>query len=444
MRERIAWLKRDLSTLELLALGYSDVSSTYYFTLGIVALNSGPLLPVTMLLGSLSLWLVGLAYAEFGSAIPRTGGAYYYVHRELGDTWGFIAGWLLSFDQILMIAYGALGTINYLSAIIPLVSRWPINSVLSILVIVMIMVINILGIKASARFNLTLLTIDLLGIMTLLVLGYYLVISRGITMPRLSFNYAYLIHGLTYSFRGGYTGIDVIAQSTGGEAMTPYISVPRAIISVSALSTAVALLISLLTILSGALTAVSSNTGDPIGALARYLLNNTYLSAYISISIAIVLLISVNAGIVDFSRSIYVMSEDGLLPGRLSSVHGRYRTPHLAIIISSLVAMLFVIPGSVELIADSYAIASTMVYLMTMIALIIFRNKEPHLMRYFRIPGVVIRRLEIPIVSIIGIAIYTFSIILIIIIKSIYVLVVLSWLSIGMLLYMLNRSSRRT
>ncbi len=341
-----------------------------------------------------------------------------------------------------MIAYGALGTINYLSAMIPLVSRWPINSVLSILVIVMIMVINILGIKASARFNLTLLTIDLLGIMTLLVLGYYLVISRGITMPRLSFNYAYLIHGLTYSFRG-YTGIDVIAQSTG-EAMTPYISVPRAIISVSALSTAVALLISLLTILSGALTAVSSNTGDPIGALARYLLNNTYLSAYISISIAIVLLISVNAGIVDFSRSIYVMSEDGLLPGRLSSVHGRYRTPHLAIIISSLIAMLFVMPGSVELIADSYAIASTMVYLMTMIALIIFRNKEPHLMRYFRIPGIVIRRLEIPIVSIIGIAIYTFSIILIIIIKSIYVLVVLSWLSIGMLLYMLNRSSRCT
>ncbi|WP_243666413.1 APC family permease [Vulcanisaeta sp. JCM 16159] len=374
--------------------------------------------------------------------MPRTGGAYYYVHRELGDTWGFIAGWLLSFDQILMIAYGALGTINYLSAMIPLVSRWPINSVLSILVIVMIMVINILGIKASARFNLTLLTIDLLGIMTLLVLGYYLVISRGITMPRLSFNYAYLIHGLTYSFRG-YTGIDVIAQSTG-EAMTPYISVPRAIISVSALSTAVALLISLLTILSGALTAVSSNTGDPIGALARYLLNNTYLSAYISISIAIVLLISVNAGIVDFSRSIYVMSEDGLLPGRLSSVHGRYRTPHLAIIISSLIAMLFVMPGSVELIADSYAIASTMVYLMTMIALIIFRNKEPHLMRYFRIPGIVIRRLEIPIVSIIGIAIYTFSIILIIIIKSIYVLVVLSWLSIGMLLYMLNRSSRCT
>ncbi len=88
MTERITWLKRDLSTLELLALGYSDVSSTYYFTLGIVALNSGPLLPITMLLGSLSLWLVGLAYAEFGSAIPRTGGAYYYIRRELGNTWG--------------------------------------------------------------------------------------------------------------------------------------------------------------------------------------------------------------------------------------------------------------------------------------------------------------------------------------------------------------------
>ncbi len=307
----------------------------------------------------------------------------------------------------------------------------------------MIMVINILGVKASARFNLTLLTIDLIGIMALLVFGYYLVINRGVAMPRLTFNYDYLVHGLTYSLRG-YTGIDVIAQSTG-EAMTPYISVPRAIIGgVSALSTVVALLLSLLAILSGALTIVSSNVGDPIGALARYLLHNTYLSTYISISIAIVLLISVNAGIVDFSRSIYVMSEDGLLPGRLSSVHGRYRTPHLAIIISSLVAMLFVIPGSVELITDSYAIASTIVYLMTMIALIIYRNKEPNLMRYFRIPGIVVGQLEIPIVSIVGIAIYTFSIILITLVKAIYVLMVLSWLFIGTLLYMLNKSSRRT
>ncbi|ADN50384.1 APC family permease [Vulcanisaeta distributa] len=442
MTERITWLKRDLSTLELLALGYSDVSSTYYFTLGIVALNSGSLLPITMLLGSLSLWLVGLAYAEFGSAIPRTGGAYYYIRRELGNTWGFIAGWLLSFDQILMIAYGALGAVNYLNVMIPLASRWPVNSILSILVIIMIMTINILGIKASARFNLTLLTIDLLGILILLMFGYYLVVSHGAVMPRLVFNYDYLIHGLTYSFRG-YTGIDVIAQSTG-EALTPYISVPRAIIGVSSLSTAVALLLSLLTILSGALTVVSNNVGDPIGALARYLFHNMYLSAYISMSIAIVLLISVNAGIVDFSRSIYVMSEDGLLPGRLSSVHGRYRTPHLAIIISSLIAILFVIPGSVELIADSYAIASTIVYLMTMIALIIFRNKESHLVRYFRIPGITIKRVEVPIVSIIGTIIYTFSIMLIILIKAMYMLVVLSWLLIGMLLYLFNRSSRRT
>ncbi|BDR91958.1 APC family permease [Vulcanisaeta souniana] len=442
MTEKVTWLKRDLGTLELLALGYSDVSSTYYFTLGIVALNSGPLLPITMLLGSLSLWLVGLAYTEFGSAIPRTGGAYYYIRRELGNTWGFITGWLLSFDQILMIAYGALGTVNYLSIIIPTASRWPMNSVLSILIIVMIMIINILGVKASARFNLTLLIIDLLGIMTLLVLGYYMVISHGVIMPRLPFNYNYLTHGLTYSLRG-YTGIDVIAQSTG-EAVSPSLSIPRAIIGVSALSTVVALLLSLLTTLSGALTIVSTNVGDPIGALAEYLLHNIYLSIYISASIAIVLLISVNAGIVDFSRSIYAMSEDGLLPRRLSSVNGRYRTPHLAIITSSLTAMLFTAPGSVQLIADSYAIASTIVYLMTMIALIAFRNKETHLVRYFRTPGITVRQMKVPVVSIIGIIVYVLSIVLIVLIKSIYVLVVLTWLLIGLLIYLVNKSSQHT
>ena len=86
--------------------------------------------------------------------------------------------------------------------------------ILSVLIIVMVMIINILGIKASARFNLSLLMIDLLGIMTLLVLGYYILINHGISIPRLLFNPNYLAHGLTYSLRG-YTGIDVIAQSTG-------------------------------------------------------------------------------------------------------------------------------------------------------------------------------------------------------------------------------------
>lgn len=438
---RMTWLRRDLRTIDLVALGYSDVSSTHYFILGVVALYSGSSLIVTMPLGSLSMWIVGLTYAEFGSAIPRTGGAYYYIKRELGDLMGFIAGWLLSFDQILMVAYGALGATNYLGGFIPLLSTWPINSLVSIIIIALLMVMNILGIKTSARFNLALLTIDLLGISTLLIIGYLSLLTGKtpvITATHLSINN--IMSGLAYSLRG-YTGIDVIAQSTG-ETLTPSISVPRAIFSVSSLSTAIALALSLLTSLTNSIFVISTNINDPIGALARHLVHNVVLSTYIAVSVAIVLLIAVNAGIVDFSRNIYVMGEDGLLPKTLSTVHGRYRTPYIAIIASSLVAMLFVAPGNVELIASSYGVSSTIVYLMTMASLIRFRNAEGELVRYYSTPEVTLGSVRVPIVSILGFIIYIMAMALIALLKPLYLVVVLIWALVGVLIYRVSRSSR--
>jgi APA family basic amino acid/polyamine antiporter len=439
---RVTWLKRDLRTIDLIALGYSDVSSTYYFLLGIVALYSGQSLAITMILGSLSMWIAGLAYAEFGSAIPRTGGAYYYVRRELGDLMGFLAGWLLSLDQILMIAYGALGAVNYLGGLIPPLSTWPVNSLAAMAIIAALMTINILGIKTSARFNLALLTIDLLGIFTLLTIGYATLLPRGspvVLGMHVSIND--VIRGLAYSIRG-YIGIDVIAQSTG-EALTPFVSVPRAIISVSSLSTAVALALSLLALLTNSVTIISSSINDPIGALARHLIRNAALSTYVAISVAIVLLIAVNAGIVDFSRSMYVMGEDGLLPRVLGKVHGRYRTPYIAIVISSVIAMLFVVPGSVELIAGSYGIASIIVYLMTMVSLARFRNAERELVSYFRTPEVALGGVKVPIVSLVGSIFYTTALLFIALVKPEYLAVVTTWVLIGLVIHMTSRFSLR-
>ncbi|MGC9152769.1 MAG: APC family permease [Vulcanisaeta sp.] len=438
---KVDWLRRDLSTIDLLALGYSDVSSTYYFTLGIIALYSGSALPIIMLVGSLSMWLIGLAYAEFGSAIPRTGGAYYYIKRELGNFMGFIAGWLLSFDQILMIAYGALGTTNYLSGVLSTLRAWPINSLFSIIIVLMLMIINILGIKLSARFNLFLLTIDLLGILLLLWIGYtHVILSKALNGFKFQVEMGNIINGLAYSLRG-YTGIDVIAQSTG-EALVPAISVPRAIIGVSSLSVIIALLLSLLVLLTGAISSISIE--DPIGSLARYVIHSIYMITYISVSIAIVLLIAVNAGLIDFSRSMYVMSEDKLLPRVFSRVHGRYRTPYISIIISSLIAIAFIAPGSVDIIASSYGIASTIVYLMTMASLIRFRNYERKLVRYFHTPGITIGGLEIPLISLIGFIVYGMAIILIAMLKPLYLVIVLLWLVVGIVIYQVNKVSPRT
>ncbi|MGC9136573.1 APC family permease [Caldivirga sp.] len=432
--KRIA-LRRVLKSMELFALGYSDVSSTYYFSMGVIALYSGSSLPIVMLLGSIPLWIVGLTYAELGSAMPEAGGAYYYVRQELGRVPGFIAGWLLDFDQILMISYGAVGFSGYLSVLVEDLRVWPLNVIVSLLMIWVLAIINIIGVKPSARFNLALVAIDLTGILTLATLGAYSILHRvHYVSPSVSF--AIPAIGLSYALRG-YTGIDVIAQSAG-EALLLGRSVPRSIVAICTLSTAVALIISIITSYAGLIPYIAEHLNDPLGALAVGLFGHGLLSSYISFSIALVMLLSVNAGIVDYSRSIYSMSNDSLMPRQLAIVHPRFKTPYLSIITASSVASLFVLSNDVELIAGSYGIASVITYALAILALI--RFKASNVAEGFSTPILRVSNLRIPVLALVGLPIFAMAIMLEVIYKPQYVLPVTLWLIVGLIILLLMRN----
>jgi len=437
MDSRRIVLRRALGSIELFALGYSDVSSTYYFSMGVIALYSGSALPMVMLLGSVPLWLVGLTYAELGSSIPEAGGAYYYVRRGLGDGLGFMAGWLLNLDQIIMIAYGAVSFVGYLGVLVDVLHVWPYNLITSLAVIYTLMFLNIIGIKPSARFNLALVIVDLAGIATLISLGTYTLthIPHHLTT---SLNAALPMVGLTYALRG-YIGIDVIAQSAG-EARMPRLSVPKSIIAICALSTAVALALSMLATYSGLVKYMANHLSDPLGALALGLFGHGLVSMYISLSVALVMLISVNAGIVDFSRSIYKMSDDDLLPRGLSAVHRRFRTPYISIVVSSMVASLFVLTNDVELIAGSYGIASLITYILTFIALA--RFKALNGASGFTTPAIVLRGVKVPVLTIMGLPVLAAALTLVFIFKPQYTVPVAVWLIIGVVLYSMRRLGR--
>jgi len=437
MDSRRITLRRALGSIELFALGYSDVSSTYYFSMGVIALYSGSALPMVMLLGSVPLWLVGLTYAELGSSIPEAGGAYYYVRRGLGDGLGFMAGWLLNLDQIIMIAYGAVSFVGYLGVLVDVLHVWPYNLITSLAVIYTLMFLNIIGIKPSARFNLALVIVDLAGIATLISLGAYALthIPHHLTT---SLNAALPMVGLTYALRG-YIGIDVITQSAG-EARMPRLSVPKSIIAICALSTAVALALSMLATYSGLVQYMAGHLSDPLGALALGLFGHGLVSMYISLSVALVMLISVNAGIVDFSRSIYKMSDDDLLPRGLSAVHRRFRTPYISIVVSSMVASLFVLTNDVELIAGSYGIASLITYMLTVIALAKFKALNGA--GGFTTPAIVLRGVKVPVLTIIGLPVLAAALALVFIFKPQYTVPVAVWLIVGVVLYSMRRLGR--
>ena len=59
--------------------------------------------------------LVALSYAEGTAAIPETGGAATFVRRAFNDLAGFLTGWALFLDYLIVIALSALFMPHYLA-----------------------------------------------------------------------------------------------------------------------------------------------------------------------------------------------------------------------------------------------------------------------------------------------------------------------------------------
>src|SRR5436189_5153597 len=102
MARKLPRLQRVLDAPALASVAYGEIASSLYFALGIVALYALGLTPwVLLAVGALFL-LVALSYAEGTSAIPEMGGAATFVRRAFNDPAGFLTGWALFLDHLIV------------------------------------------------------------------------------------------------------------------------------------------------------------------------------------------------------------------------------------------------------------------------------------------------------------------------------------------------------
>jgi len=237
---------KKLTWYELFALGYTDLASTYYFILGVIALHTFYTLPFVMILASLTTIPLTLTYIEFSRYLPKTGGAIHYIAYTLGNRFATIVALLLAYDQIVMISYGALGIANYLTVFSPIINTWPIKSIIAISIVLILMIINIIGIKLGARIHLKVLLLDVLLVISLLV---YSILTHPLNtnFNKFFFNPKKFLEGLSYAFRG-YIGLEDIVQ-TGSEVIKPTQSIPLSLSFSSLYLSLTSVLISTLMIL---------------------------------------------------------------------------------------------------------------------------------------------------------------------------------------------------
>src|SRR5437763_10247873 len=116
MARKLPKLQRVLDAPALASIAYGEIASSIYFALGIIALHALGFTPLVLFaVGGLFL-VVSLSYAEGTAAIRETGGAATFVRIAFNDLIGFLTGWALFLDYLIVIALSALFLPHYLGA----------------------------------------------------------------------------------------------------------------------------------------------------------------------------------------------------------------------------------------------------------------------------------------------------------------------------------------
>jgi APA family basic amino acid/polyamine antiporter len=244
---KVRGFERVLDAPALFAVAYNEIGSSIYFALGIVAAQALGLTPVVLLLSGLLFLVVSLSYAEGTAALPEIGGAATFTRRAFNDLAGFVTGWVLFLDYLIVIALSALFLPHYLAAAFsaPALRDEPWDVGIAIAVILAIVAFRLVRHARIHAAGLALALLDLAVQSLIVVLGLALLFSSETLVSGLDFSTDQSWNDLAFALplaMLAYTGLETVAN-LAAETREPGKALPRSLFSAIGLVVAVTVLI---------------------------------------------------------------------------------------------------------------------------------------------------------------------------------------------------------
>ena len=351
-------LGRTLGLGSIILLGVGALLGGGVFTLlGPAAGLAGPGLFLSMLLGAVLAFLNLQMYIALGTTFPEAGGGYLWVRKGLGEFQGFLAGWLSWFAHgaaaglyALSFGYYAFETFRFLGGQVGLeINLLSVEKVVGAAVVIIFGYINWKGAKSSLRAG-NLVCGTLIGILLLFIFsGLFKIFSE----PAQSFaQYTPLlphgflgILGATALFYIAFEGSEIQVQA-GEETKDPKRALKHGLFWSWAIISALYILISL--VVTGA-TRDGGLVSDVLGkwgegaivkAAAGFMPFGTF---FMLIGGLLANLGALNATIYSCSRVAFALARDKNVWSRLANIHLKNLSPHIAVIVSSILISLMVI-----------------------------------------------------------------------------------------------------
>src|SRR5215211_6464428 len=179
-RRRQQRLERVLGTPALFSTAYGNVGSSIYYALGVVAVFALGLTPVVFIIAGLIFAATAATYAEGTVRFPEAGGSSSFARHAFNELVSFGAAWAQMLVYVATVAISAFFVPHYLSVFWGPLRENPWDVIGGIVVIVLLVAINVVGVREATGLNVFLAIVDFATQLLLVVLGFVLVLSPDI------------------------------------------------------------------------------------------------------------------------------------------------------------------------------------------------------------------------------------------------------------------------
>ncbi|ABS39585.1 APC family permease [Clostridium botulinum] len=392
-------LQKNLGLFDAIAIVIGMViGSGIFFKPAIVFKNAGsPMLGIlAWLAGGVITIASGLTVAEIAAAIPKTGGIFVYIKELYGEKFAFLLGWVQSIVYIPGSA-AALSIILsiQITSFIPLTAIE--QKVLAIAFIIFIMILNIISTKLVSKMQGVISIAKLIPIIAIIALGFINGTAKG---DILNISSSSTVSGFGAALLGTLWAYDgwISVGNMAGELKNPKKDLPRSIIIGLGTTIVVYVLINLALINIMPMGAIITSE-KPASDAAVVLLGSTG-AKIISAGILISIFGALNGYLMTGVRIPLAMSQDRSIPFSkyFSKVHEKSGTPVNAFIFETVLACLYVLSGSFNVLTDLVMFVLWIFFTMAVAGIFVLRTKFKHLDRPYKVPLYPL----VPLIGIIG------------------------------------------
>ncbi|TYS07409.1 branched-chain amino acid transporter BcaP [Bacillus subtilis] len=432
-------LKRELGAFDLTLLGIGAIIGTGIFVLtGTGAVTAGPGLTISFVVAALACLFAALSYAEFASSVPVSGSVYTFTYATLGELLAFIIGWDLILEYMLAVSAVSVGWSGYFQSFLSglgihlpvaltaapgaVEGTFTIFNLPAFVIVMAITFLLYLGIKESKRVN------NIMVILKVLVVLLFIAVAAVYVKPHnwqpfmpMGFGGVFSAAALVFF---AFIGFDAVS-SAAEETKNPAKDLPKGIIF--SLLVCTILYVTVSAIMTGVIPFAQFAGVDHPVSLVLQSAGQNWVAGIIDIGAVLGMTTVMLVMLYGQTRVMFAMSRDGLVPGSLSKVHPKHKTPYVATWFFGTMSALLGSLVPLDELAKLVNIGTLSAFVLISVAVIVLRKKQPNLPRAFTCPGV-------PVIP--GLAIL-FCLFLILNLGWVTIVRFLVWLLIGLAIYFL-------